>query len=188
MGTQNGGRAVVRSVSQEPPYVSMGNRAQTRKLSDEGPLDNENLPLCVQNLIFLRFNKFPSFMSLLFMSSSSATLHHPADSPLNITEGARSLSLPITWQNSSWTKGSLYNRIGICFHTALNFPHGSLIIDYNGYLFACASHQQKGNFPKAKTWSHHNYNPESHISLVHIQLNSLRVSVGWIFIDDKPEV
>lgn len=60
MGAQDGGRAVVRSVSQEPPYVSMGNRAQTRKLSDEGPSDNENLPLCVQNLIFLRFNKFPS--------------------------------------------------------------------------------------------------------------------------------
>ena len=57
--THNTGRAVVRSVSQELLYVRMGTRTQTRKLSNEGPSDNENLPSRVQSLVFLRFSKSP---------------------------------------------------------------------------------------------------------------------------------
>lgn len=59
VSTHNTGRAAVRSVSQEPLYVRMGTRTQTRKLSNEGPSDNENLHSRVQSLVFLRFSKSP---------------------------------------------------------------------------------------------------------------------------------
>lgn len=56
----------------------------------------------------------------------------------------------------------------ICSHTALHSAVGALILNYNGCLFACASAQWKRTSLKAKIWSHHNYDPESHISLAHI--------------------